>query len=81
MSCKGINKKQHSFDGVIRVFRRPYLHFPHSHAVLREHSQGRVPPPRPHHIHGQAAVLKLLFGLQEWVTVQPNVGLQIEMRV
>ncbi len=54
----------------------PYLHLPYSHSLLCEHSQRGVRPPGPHHIHGQAGVLKLLFRLQERVSIQPDVSLQ-----
>lgn len=53
-----------------------YLHLPHSHALLREHSQRGVHPPRPHHVHRQAAVFKLFFWLQERVSIQPDVSLR-----
>lgn len=53
-----------------------YLHLAYSHAILCEHSQRGVRPPWPHHIHSQAAVLKLFFRLQERVPVQPDVSLQ-----
>lgn len=54
----------------------PYLHLAYSHALLCEHSQRRVRPPGPHHVHGEAAVLKLLFGLEERVSVEPDVSLR-----
>ena len=54
----------------------PYLDLPYSHALLCEHSQCGVGPPGSHHIHRQAAVLKLLFRLQERVSVQPDVSLR-----
>lgn len=54
----------------------PYLHLSYSHAILREHSQRRVGPPGPHHVHRQAAVIELLFGLQERVSVEPDVSLR-----
>lgn len=60
----------------MHVCMRPYLHLPYSHAILREHSQSGVCPPRPHHVHGQAAVIELFFRLQERVTIQPDVSLQ-----
>lgn len=53
-----------------------YLHLLYSHALLCEHSQRRVRPSGPHHVHSQAAVLKLLFRLQERVSIQPDVSLQ-----
>lgn len=52
-----------------------YLHLSYGHPLLCEHHQGRVWPPGPHHIHSQAAALKLLFGLQEGVSIQPDVSL------
>lgn len=54
----------------------PYLHLPYSHPLLCEHSQCGVRPPGPHHVHSQAGVLKLLFWLQEGVSIQPDVSLQ-----
>lgn len=54
----------------------PYLHLSYSHAILREHSQRWVGPPGPHHVHCQAAVIELLFGLQERVSVEPDVSLR-----
>lgn len=59
-----------------RMCMCPYLHLPYSHPLLCEHSQRRVRSPGPHHVHSQAAVLKLLFRLQEWVSIQPDVSLQ-----
>lgn len=53
-----------------------YLHLSDRHPLLCEHRQGRARPAGPHHIHSLAAVLKLLFGLQEGVSIQPDVSLQ-----
>lgn len=64
------------YYAIASVHMCPYLHLPYTHALLCQHGQGRVRPAGPHHIHSQAAVLKLLFRLQEGISIQPDVSLQ-----